>query len=62
MIFWDAEGVCDRCGTPMRGSMLGYFTLDPICLECYPEEKQHPDYAQAVSLWETAMRHGDPTF
>lgn len=38
---------CERCKKDMVAWRVSWFNPQEICLECYEEEKKHPDYAAA---------------
>lgn len=53
---------CDRCGTPIRGYMLGWFNTDALCFDCYGDEQRHPDCEAARRQWQTAHDAGNLDF
>lgn len=54
---------CDRChGSLDSGRTMSMFNTDCICMKCYEDEKQRPNYQQAVEADREAIKQGNYNF
>ena len=54
---------CDRCGGSLEhGRMMSRFDTSTLCMKCFEEERQHPDYRKAADAELAAVRRGDMNF
>ena len=54
---------CDRCGGSLQGGRtMSMFDTATICLVCKAQERQRPDYQDALDADRAAIRRGDYNF
>ena len=54
---------CDRCGGSLQGGRtMSMFDTATICLACKAQERQRPDYQDALDADRAAIRRGDYNF
>lgn len=58
----DWSGSCDRCHEPSRVHTMSMFNTDLLCMSCWKEEKEHPDYEEACIVEEAHVRKGECSF
>lgn len=55
-------GNCHRCGKKVDVHTMSKFNLDLLCLGCWTEEREHPDYEKACQAENDAVLRGDYNF
>jgi len=54
---------CQRCGNPTNGIIImSMFNEDIICMSCKKEEKNNPQYKQAVDADVAEIKKGNYNF
>jgi hypothetical protein len=53
---------CDRCGAVPIATVMSYFNLDVICLNCKGDERGAPGYRNAVEAEAAALRRGETNY
>jgi len=59
---YDKPMDCQRCGQPTNVTIVSMFNTEEICMACKDAERQRPDYKDAISADEAAIRGGDYNF
>lgn len=54
--------ICARCNIQTNTSIMSMFDTSMICLKCKAEERNHPQYQQAVEAEMNAVKNGDLNF
>jgi len=56
------DGHCQRCGKRTHVSIVSYFNVDEICMDCSEKERAHPHFSKAQKAEEAACRRGEYNF
>lgn len=53
---------CDRCQKDTICTQMSFFNTDMCCVQCIDAEKKHPQYVEARTAEEAALRSGNYNF
>ena len=56
------NGLCDRCGKPVKALRMSIFCTEMCCEACLNKEKKHPKYAEAKAREAEEVRNGNYNF
>ena len=56
------NGLCDRCGKPVRALRMSMFNTEMCCQACLSKEKKHPLYETARQAEADAVKGGNYNF
>lgn len=56
------NGLCDRCGKPVRALRMSMFCTEMCCQACLNKEKRHPDYEKARQAEQEEIKKGNYNF
>lgn len=56
------NGLCDRCGKPVKALRMSMFNTEMCCQACLTKESRHPKYAEARAAELAAVKSGNYNF
>lgn len=56
------NGLCDRCGKPVRALRMSMFNTEMCCQACLNKEKRHPKYQEAKEAERREVLKGNHNF
>ena len=57
-----SNGLCDRCGKPVKALRMSMFCTEMCCQACLNKEKRHPDYEKARQVEKAECDKGNYNF